>query len=439
MDSYEIRGGTRLSGELRASGAKNAVLPILAASAMIPDETVLDHCPDLADVDNMCRILTHLGCRIRREGETLRVDASRLHCCSVPEELMKSLRSSVFLAGPLLSRCGQAILSTPGGCAIGKRPIDLHFLGLTALGASVTEREGRLFCRSGRLRGTEIRLDYPSVGATENILMAAASAVGETVLTNAAREPEIVDLQNFLNGCGAQISGAGTSVIRIRGTGQPLRSCRYRIMGDRIEGGTYLMAAAVTGGTVTVRDLDPVWLGAELAALERMGCRVERSLPGECEPFVAIRGPQALRSPGFVRAEPWPGFSTDLQSPLMALCTVAEGTTVIEDTVFENRFQCAGELRKLGAVIRVNGRRAEVTGTASLAGTTVTAGDLRGGAALVLAGLAARGKTIVENICHTDRGYGKFDIVLKELGANIERRDVNERERRGETTGVSKE
>ncbi len=442
MDSYDIRGGERLSGEVTVSGAKNAVLPILAASVMIPGETVLDNCPDLADVHNMCEILRHLGCEIHWEGHhRLRVDASGVKGCSVPRKLMKRLRSSVFLAGPLLARCHQAVLSAPGGCAIGSRPIDLHFLGLSALGASVTEREGRLFCRGTRLRGTPIHLTYPSVGATENIIMAASMAEGETLLQNAAKEPEIVDLQNFLNACGAEVSGAGTEEIRIRGV-KRLHPARYAVMGDRIEGGTYLMAAAITGGDVTVRGLNPAWLSSELSVLARMGCRIETdegTVPDGGDGWIRLSAPPELSAAGFVKAEPWPGFSTDLQSPLMALCTVAKGTTVIEEAVFENRFQCAQELKSLGADISVEGQRATVTGRANLHGGRVAAADLRGGAALAIAALEIPGETIIENICHMDRGYGKFDIVLKELGANIERRETHGRKTSGETTGISKE
>ncbi len=436
MDRYEIRGGRPLQGEVTVSGAKNAVLPILAAAVMIEGTTVLEHCPDLADVRNMCGILEHLGCCVERQGEQLWIDARNVRCCSIPEMMMKQLRSSVFLAGPLLARCHQAALSSPGGCAIGERPIDLHFLGLTSLGAKIRERNGRLFCFAAPLKGTNIELSYPSVGATENIMMAAALAEGVTILRNAAREPEIADLERFLNSCGAKICGAGTPEIRIEGV-KKLHPCTYRIMGDRIEGVTYLMAAAITGGTVTVRGLEPAWIGAEMEVLSRMDCGfttgVERGTP-----YISLCSPARLKSPGMVKAEPWPGFSTDLQSPLMALCTKAEGVSVIEDTVFERRFGCADGLRKLGAEIRIDGRKAYITGTSEKRfseGKTVVAGDLRGGAALVLKALENRGLVIVENICHIDRGYGKFDIVLKELGAHVEKRIGHGRK----TTGISEE
>lgn len=429
MDSYHIWGGKRLSGTVCVSGAKNAVLPILAATAMIPGETVIENCPDLADVHKMCEILSHLGCSANREGSQLRIDSGKLHKCGIPEPMMKSLRSSVFLAGPLLARCGQAILSSPGGCAIGSRPIDLHFMGLSALGATVREKGNRLFCRGGKLVGNEIHLTYPSVGATENILMAAATAQGTTVIRNGAREPEIVDLQNFLNCCGAQISGAGTGEICIQGV-TALHPTNYRVMGDRIEGGTYLMAAAATGGEITVTGLSPSWLKTELETLRNMGCQIQ-----EGEEEIRLKAPQRLKPAGSVKAEPYPGFPTDLQSQLMALCTVADGKSRIEDTVFESRFQCAAGMRSMGAEIEISGRSASICGCPRLRGNRVSATDLRGGAALVIAALAAQGKTIVENICHIDRGYGKFDIVLKQLGANIERREDDERE----TTGISKE
>ncbi|MBR2001049.1 MAG: UDP-N-acetylglucosamine 1-carboxyvinyltransferase [Firmicutes bacterium] len=434
MESYEIWGGRPLAGEVKVSGAKNAVLPILAASVMVKGETVLERCPDLADVDHMCEILEHLGCRVSREGDCLRVDASGVRRCSIPDPMMKQLRSSVFLAGPLLARCHQAVLSSPGGCAIGQRPIDLHLHGLMKLGAVIRERHGRMFALAPKLTGSEVTLTYPSVGATENLMMAASLAHGATVIRNAAREPEIGDLQNFLNGCGAQISGAGTSEIRILGV-KELRPTHYRIMGDRIEGGTYLMAAAITGGTVTVVGVEPSWIGEELRVLERMGCVLIRERRGD-EPAITLRSPEVLLSPGEVTACPWPGFSTDLQSPLLALCTRAEGKTTVVDDVFENRFQCAEELRKLGTEIRVEGRKAVVFGSTEKRPTvkrTLVAGDLRGGAALVVAALGNPGCIIVENICHIARGYGKFDIVLNNIGACIGKRETYERETTGDS------
>lgn len=439
MDSYDIWGGARLFGQVEVSGAKNAVLPILAATVMIPGETVLERCPRLADVHNMCEILQCLGCDVWREGDSLRIDSSHIKSCRIPPKLMKRLRSSVFLAGPLLARYHQAVLSAPGGCAIGKRPTDLHFSGLRALGAEVKEEKGQINCLGTELQGARIRLSYPSVGATENIMMAASMALGETILSNAAREPEIIDLQDFLNACGAEICGAGTSEIHIRGV-KSLHPARYCIMGDRIEGGTYLMAAAITGGEVTVKGLEPSWLSSELSVLKTMGCRIKTGGKGDgADCFIRLSAPERLCSPGWVKAEPWPGFSTDLQSPLLALCTVAEGRTVIEDTVFESRFQCAGELNALGADIRVKGQRALVTGRKSLKGGRVFASDLRGGAALVIAALGIHEKTVIENICHIDRGYGKFDIALNALGANIERRVKDERKTNRKTSGVSEE
>ena len=382
MDSYHIWGGKPLSGELAVSAAKNAVLPILAATAMIPGETIIENCPELSDVHNMCEILSHLGCRITREGALLQVDAKGLFRCSIPEAMMKRMRSSVFLAGPLLSRCGRAELCAPGGCAIGSRPTDLHVQGLSALSAEISQQQGRLLCRAGQLLGAEVFLSYPSVGATENILMAAVSAKGETVIRNAAREPEIVDLQNFLNACGADIRGAGTEEIRIKG-GRRLSPVRYRVMGDRIEGGTYLMAAAATGGSLRLRGISPQWIAAELSVLRRMGCRIEE---GAQEVF--LQAPSRLRSPGEVTAQPWPGFATDLQSPLLSLCASAEGTSTITDAVFERRFQCARQLALMGADIEVLDRTAVVRGVPMLRGSRVCAQDLRGGAALMIAALA---------------------------------------------------
>ena len=406
---------------------------------MVPGIITLENCPELLDVENMCGILEYLGCKISRREDVLQVDSRNLHRCSVPELWMKKLRSSIFLAGPLLARCHQAMLSSPGGCCIGQRPVDLHCQGLSALGASIKDYGGRMYCFAGKLRGREIRLEYPSVGATENILMAAALAEGTTVLMGAAREPEIVDLQGFLNGCGARISGAGTSTIRIEGV-KTLKPTRYRIMGDRIQGGTYLMAAAITGGDVTVKGVEPFWLGQELEVLGRMGCEIESGREEEAGSWIRLVAPERLKSPGRVEAKPWPGFSTDLQSPLLALCTEAEGVSEICDTVFENRFRCAEELRKLGAEIQVEGRVAKVFGRGKtdenrmdISEETVACEDLRGGAALVLKSLGIRGPIIVENICHIDRGYGKFDIALTTLGASIKKRDTYGRE----TTGIS--
>ena len=415
MAEYVIRGGNPLTGEFVPHGAKNAALPILAASILTGDENVFFRCPDISDVVTMKRILNCLGCRIYEEREVLIVDSRSIKCCEVPGELMKKMRSSIFLAGPLLVRCGKAVISQPGGCSIGRRPIDLHIRAMKMLGAAVRETEDGIVLTAGKLRGTDINLDFPSVGATENLMMAALGAEGVTVIHNAAREPEIVDLQNYLVKCGAVISGAGSSRIVIEGR-RPLRGAGYEIMADRIEAGTFLMAAACTGGSLAVKKIDPEWLKTCCRLLRFSGCSIRKFSDA-----IELKAPERLYAAGKVKTGPYPGFATDLQPQFAVLMASALGESRIEETVFENRFGFVKELLKMGADIEIFRRIAIIKGKEFLCGARISAGDLRGGAALVLAGLAARGETQIENTEFIERGYCGFHRELRKLGADIDR------------------
>ena len=416
MERLMITGGGPLRGEIKVHGAKNSSLPLLAAAVLCRGETVLHNCPELSDVGAACEILSYLGCRVRREGRTVAIDAAGICRHSVPEPLMREMRSSIVFLGAIAARVGQADLSFPGGCELGPRPIDLHLAGLRKLGLLIEEDRGRLLCRlDGRLKGAPIVLSFPSVGATENILLAAVTAEGRTVLTNAAREPEIIDLAGFLNKCGAKISGAGEGTIVVEGVNS-LHSCEHRVIPDRIVAATYLSCAACTGGDVLVSDVEPVHLAGILPIFEEMGCGItvgERS--------VRLRAPARLRAAGDVRTMPYPGFPTDAQAPVMAASALAEGTSMFVENIFESRYKHAGELMRMGARMKVEGRVAVVEGVPALHGAEVTCTDLRGGAALVAAGLAAEGETILREIHHIDRGYERIEEALAPLGAKIRR------------------
>lgn len=418
MPNLVVSGGIPLQGETRVTGAKNAVLPILAACVLTKRPVRLLNCPDLTDVRHMLDILRLLGCRADRDGDALLVDASGACCHELPEHLSKELRSSIFLLGPVLGRFRRAVVAYPGGCEIGNRPIDLHLKGLTALSASIREEGGRVFCDGSRLVGTRIHLDYPSVGATENIIMAATAAEGETVLLNAAREPEISDLQQFLCAAGFSVSGAGSSTVVVHGGYTP-RDVEYRVMPDRIVAGTLLTAAAITGGTVTVEDVTPEHIEGTVAKLAETGAEMT-----VYENAVRCRGIARPRALMLVETLPHPGFPTDMQAQMFALCSVADGTSVIVENVFENRFKHAQELSRMGAVSHIRDRTAVIRGVPKLTGAAVTARDLRGGAALVLAGLRAEGVTTVRSAAHIDRGYESFERMLSQLGANIRREDT---------------
>ena len=415
MAEYLIRGGNRICGDFTPHGAKNAALPILAASILTGDENIFHRCPDISDVSVMKEILCSLGCRIEGKDDSVLVDSRGITCCEVPVRLMKEMRSSVFLAGALLARCGKASISQPGGCSIGRRPIDIHIRALRKMGVCVEENENGVVMNADGLTGANIVFDYPSVGATENIMMAATRAKGVTVIHNAAREPEISDLQNYLVKCGARIHGAGTSKIVIEGK-QPMHGCCYEIMADRIEAGTVLMAAAGTGGSVHLKGIDTAWLKSCSRFLRYSGCDVIKRASE-----MWLKAPKRLYPAGKVRTGPYPGFPTDMQPQFTAIMTTAAGETRIEETVFENRFGFTKELIKMGADIEICRRIAIIKGNGFLYGDRVKAEDLRGGAALVLAGLMAYGETVVENIGFIERGYCGFHRELRKLGAEIYR------------------
>ena len=418
MQRLEVSGGNRLRGTVSVGGAKNSVLPILAATLINGGENVLHNCPDLRDVDSAIAILRHLGCTVEREGHTIRVDSSTIHRCDVPDKLMREMRSSVIFLGPILARCGEAVLTFPGGCELGPRPIDLHLDALRKLGAEITEEHGRIRCTARDLRGRDILLSMPSVGATENAMLAATACNGVTRIINAAREPEILDLQSFLQKCGAQIRGAGTGEIMVIGGG--VRSdVKHRILPDRIVAATYLCAAAACGGEITVTDCEPGHVGTVLAQLAEGGARFQvsgRTVRLQCDKRLTSMGP--------VRTMPYPGFPTDAQAQLMAAACTARGTTVFLENIFENRYRHAAELTRLGAKIRTSGRVAVVEGTDRLRGADVTCTDLRGGAALVIAALAAEGESTIREIGHIDRGYEKIETDIAGLGGVIRRTEA---------------
>lgn len=413
MSKIVVNGGKPLSGVVKIHGAKNAVLPILAATVMTGGVHTIQNCPALSDVSTTVEILQELGARVEREGDTLIVDTGGEMQSFIPERLMRKLRSSIIFMGAILARKKEAKISAPGGCELGPRPIDLHIKALRELGAQIEEEHGYLICRAQNLKGTDIHLDIPSVGATENIMLAACAAKGTTVVSNAAREPEIEDLANYLNSMGARISGAGTSTIVIEG-GNALSAAEYRVMPDRIVAATYLCAAAATGGNITVTDVCTEHLSAVLAVLSDCGCRIKKE-----KNKVTLAAPQIIKSPGSIKTMPYPGFPTDAQSLFLAMLAKSDGTTLITETIFESRFKAAGELLRMGAKISVDSRVAVVKGSKKLSGACVTAQDLRGGAALVVAALAADGRTEINSPEFIYRGYEKLEENLKTLGADI--------------------
>lgn len=416
MSFYEICGGRPLRGELRVQGAKNSALPILAAALLAPGQSVIRNCPDLSDVTAALEILRLLGCRTVREGDAVLIDASQLTGCGIPDRLMREMRSSVIFLGALLARLGRAELSYPGGCELGPRPIDLHLAALRGLGAEITEEQGRLTCTQGQgLAGRELCLSIPSVGATENAMLAACGAQGLTTIVGAAREPEIVDLQGFLRAIGAKVHGAGSSVITVEG-GVPLHGGSYAVMGDRIVAATYLAAAASAGGTVEVTGVDYRHLSTVSAVLREAGCDVQSGAES-----IRLRRDGPLQGVRPVRTAPYPGFPTDAQAPLMAALTRGKGCTVFVENIFESRYRHVDELSRMGADIRVEGRVAVVYGVPRLHGAQVRATDLRGGAALAVAALGAEGRSELTGVHHIDRGYQSLEGDLRRLGAEIRR------------------
>lgn len=415
MSIYQVEGGRTLEGTAIVHGAKNSVLPILAAAVLCPGVSVVHNCPDLSDVRASIAILEHLGCRVERSGDTVTVDASGLTRNDVPDALMREMRSSVIFLGAILARTGAAELSMPGGCELGPRPIDLHLAGLRDLGARIREEGGFLHCTAAHLTGREIVLALPSVGATENLMLSACGAEGVTVISNAAREPEIVDLQEFLNACGADVAGAGSSTVVVRG-GRKLHGCRYRCMSDRIVAATYLCAVCAVGGDVFLRRAREEHLATVTASLRQAGCAITSDGAGiACR---CMSRPGAVRP---VRTAPYPGFPTDAQAILMAALVRSRGTTVFEENIFENRYRHVDELVRMGADIRVSGRTAVVTGVEHLSGAAVRCTDLRGGAALCVAALAAEGESRLFETGHIDRGYEDIVRDLGALGARISR------------------
>ena len=413
MEAFVVRGGRKLEGTMRVDGAKNAALPILAASVLTEETVVLQGVPMISDVRKMTDILTMLGCRIRRGGHTLTLDAGGLNRTEMPDALSKQIRSSIFLLGPILSRFRQATVTYPGGCEIGLRPIDLHLSGLRSLGVAIHEEGGVIHCDGGNMHSGEVHLDYPSVGATENILMAAALAKGTTRIENAAKEPEIADLCDFLTQMGAHISGGGTSTILIEGR-ETLHGCRYRPIPDRIEAGTLLCAAAMTEGSVLLRGVRPEHMRAVLYKLGESGVTLRESAAG-------LRLSGRATQPLQVRTLAYPGFPTDMQAPMMALALSLRGTSVFLETIFENRFMHAREMVRMGASIRIEDRIALVSGGHPLGGTSVTSTDLRGGAALMLCGLLAEGETTLHDPNgQIARGYEDLPGMLRALGAEVE-------------------
>ena len=421
--SLMIEGGRRLSGDLTVQGAKNSVLPILAACILSGDVCVLQRCPHLEDVDTSIDILRHLGCAVRWNGPDLEVDSSTLTRWDIPDRLMRRMRSSVVFLGAILARCGQAELSYPGGCAIGARPIDLHLSALRTLGACIREEGGSLDCTAPGLTGAEIVLSIPSVGATENAMLAAVGASGVTTISNAAREPEIVDLQAFLQKLGASVHGAGTSTVVVEGAEGPLHGCRHRILGDRIAAATYLAggapptsggAAAASGGDVFLRDIDYRHLSTVTGVLRQAGCTLSCQEDG-----IRLVSDGCLRAVSPIRTAPYPGFPTDAQAVVMSALLRSSGTTVFVENIFESRYHHVPELVRMGADIRLEGRVAVVCGVDRLQAARVRAMDLRGGAALVIAGLQAHGVTTVEHLHHIRRGYSDLPGDLALLGAHI--------------------
>lgn len=408
-----VRKSNPLKGTVKISGAKNSVLPIMAASLLAQDKVILEDIPSLKDVEVISEVLTSLGSSINKQPDgTLEINSSFINNSEAPYDLIKKMRASFLVIGPLLARMGKARVSLPGGCAIGARPIDLHLKGLSAMGAKIELGHGYVEAQADKLVGDKIYLDFPSVGATENIMMAATMAEGQTIIQNAAEEPEIVDLANFLNGMGAKVKGAGTDTIKIQGV-KELGGARHTVIPDRIETGTYMVAAAITGGDITIKNVLSDHLKPMIAKLKECGVEIHET--GDQIRVNASNGIKAVD----LKTLPYPGFPTDMQSQFMALLSIANGTSVIIETVFENRFMHVSELNRMGANIKIEGHSAVVQGVKSLEGAQVRATDLRAGAALILAGLVAEGTTEISDIHHIDRGYVGIESKLRNLGANI--------------------
>lgn len=414
MSRIIIDGGYRLKGAVPVNGAKNSVLPILAATLINGGENILHGCPDLKDVDSAISILQYLGCTVTRNGSTIVVDSSNIHRYDVPDALMREMRSSVIFLGPILARCGKSQMSFPGGCELGTRPIDLHIDAVRKLGATVEENGGIITCQAEKMIGRDIVLSFPSVGATENIILLATACQGRTRIINAAQEPEIDDLIAFVKKTGAKIAKSG-SEIEIIGT-QTKQNTEHRIMPDRIETATYLCMGAAAGGEVTVENAIPAHVETITDALAQAGCKLDIRPDS-----ITLKREEPLKAIRPIRTMPYPGFPTDAQSPLMAAMTLAQGNTIFLETIFENRYRQVGELMRMGADIKVAGRVAVVTGVSRLFGAKVKSPDLRGGAALAIAAMAAQGRTEIDDVFHIDRGYERIENVINLLGGKAYR------------------
>ena len=417
MTKLIINGGARLEGELKVQGAKNATLPILAAALLTEEPVIVYNWPAISDVYNMLSILEHIGAQVEYEKDRLVIDTRRAQRWEMPDRLAKEIRSSIFMIGPILARFRMARFTYPGGCEIGSRPIDLHLRGLKSLGVNVTETGGHIFCEGRHLRGGDIHLDYPSVGATENLMMAASLAPGQTVIHNAAREPEIVELQKVINQMGGKVRGAGTSTIRIEGR-ERLNGFTYTCIPDRIVAGTFMVAAVVTQGKITLRNVIPEHLFAITAKLREAGAHIT-----VYEDALTVEATGRPKEMHLIETGPYPGFPTDMQAQMCTAASIARGTSIVVESVFDNRFKHVGELLRMGANIVTKNNVAVIKGVEKLHGAEVKTMDLRGGAALVLAGLCAEGTTIVDQAHIIDRGYQAFESELRMLGADIRRED----------------
>ncbi len=419
MGKLIIEGGKRLEGTINLQGSKNSALPVLAATVAVRGVNVIHNCPRISDVSATVKILEHLGCRVKTENSTVTVDSTNINSSEIPEDIMRKMRSSIIFLGPLLSRTSKACVGFPGGCEIGLRPIDLHISAMKSLGVTVIEDSGMLRCECmKRMKAARILLAFPSVGATENIMISAATAKGTTVILNAAREPEVCDLARFLNACGARIFGAGQSTVRIEGVSE-LHPCEHTVIPDRIAASTYMACAAVTGGNVTIDGVIPEHLDCVIPEFEATGCDFAIS-----KNTLNIKAPMKLKNFRKIKTMPYPGFPTDSQALIMAAASVAKGTSIFVENIFESRFRHVPELNRLGAHITVEDNRvAVVEGVSHLIGAPVAATDLRGGCALVVAGLAAQGVTTVNLTDYIDRGLEKPEIYLTALGAEIKRID----------------
>ncbi|MBI4653992.1 MAG: UDP-N-acetylglucosamine 1-carboxyvinyltransferase [Nitrospirae bacterium] len=414
MDKLLIKGGVRLKGEVLIEGAKNAALPIMTAALLSSGENIISNIPHLKDIATMGALLKQLGVDFHIENGKVSLNTEKITSIEAPYSLVKTMRASVLVLGPLLARMGEVRVSLPGGCAIGARPINLHLMGLQKMGAEITLSEGYVIARAKKLKGASIYFDIPTVTGTENLMMAAVLADGITILENAAMEPEVVDLANALISMGANIEGAGTSVIKLKGVNS-LRPVNHSIIPDRIETGTFMIAAGITGGEIKIKGCNFSHLDSIVIKLKEAGLTIDKEDDG-----VIVKGPERLSSVD-VKTMPYPGFATDMQAQFMALMSIADGTSLITESIFENRFMHVAELKRMGADIKVQGSLATVKGVASLTGAPVMATDLRASASLVLAGLAAKGTTIVERVYHLDRGYEKIEEKLTPLGAKIKR------------------